>query len=100
MNAWSTTGPSVTVTTTDGAFTDTRVVTVTQLVTGVTLDIDTLTMEVGQTAQLTAAVTPANASNKTLEWGSSNDAYATLVGNPGNVTGTVTAVAATAGLPG
>jgi hypothetical protein len=57
-------------------------------VTGVSLDKPTLTLDVGATATLTAAITPGNASNKAVGWTSGNTAVATVDN------GTVTAVAA------
>jgi uncharacterized protein YjdB len=48
-------------------------------VTGVSLDQSTLTMSVSDTEQLTATVSPANASDKEVIWTSSNDSVATVV---------------------
>ncbi|MQL53258.1 hypothetical protein GFC01_13520 [Desulfofundulus thermobenzoicus] len=96
---------TITVTTADGGFQDTCEVTVerrsgggggggggggstTVPVTGVSLDKTSLTMTVGDTAQLTAAVTPDNASNKSVTWSSDNTAVATV-----DAGGKVTAVA-------
>lgn len=42
-------------------------------VTGVTLDQTSLTLEAGQTAQLTATVQPANADNQAVTWSSSDN---------------------------
>ena len=57
-------------------------------VSGVTLSQSSLTMTLkGQTASLTATVTPDNAANKNITWSSSNSSVATVVN------GTVTAVA-------
>lgn len=47
-------------------------------VTGVNLDQTKLTIEVGQTAKLTATVEPANATNQKVTWVSSNTAVATV----------------------
>ena len=47
-------------------------ITVTQLVTGITVNPTSVTLEEGQTLQLTAIVTPSNASNKTVSWSSDN----------------------------
>ena len=58
------------------------------LVTGLTLDKNTLALFAGDSATLTAAVTPDNATNKTLTWASSNTAVATV-----DQSGKVTAVA-------
>ncbi len=54
-------------------------------VTGVTLDPDTLTLTEGETAALTATITPENATNKNVTWSSNNEAVAT-VDQTGNVT--------------
>lgn len=58
-------------------------------VTGVSLDQSTLTLAEGGTAQLTATVEPANASNKGVTWSSSAGSVATV-----DADGKVTAVAA------
>ena len=65
----------------------TCVVTVNKFVaiTGVTLDKTSLRMQKGETAKLTATVTPSNASNVQLIWGSTNTSVAT-VDQDGNVT--------------
>jgi uncharacterized protein YjdB len=55
-------------------------------VTGVTLDKGYLTIKPGESASLTAVVTPANASNKKIIWTSSNPNIAT-VDESGKVTG-------------
>ena len=57
-------------------------------VTGLTLNQNTLALFAGDSATLTAAVTPDNATNKTLTWTSSNTAVATV-----DQSGKVTAVA-------
>ena len=58
-------------------------------VSGIILNQTSLTMtSKGQTASLTATVSPANAANKSLTWSSSNSSVATV-----NANGTVTAVA-------
>ncbi len=57
-------------------------------VTGVSLDQSSLTLDIGGTANLTATVSPSNATNKAVSWSTSNQSVAT-VNN-----GTVTAVAA------
>ena len=51
-----------------------------QLVTGITLDPTTLTLKLGDTTTptLTATVAPANATNPSLRWTSSNDAVVTV----------------------
>ena len=58
-------------------------------VTGVTLDQTDLTLFTGQSEQLTATVTPDNATNKNVTWSSNDDTIATVDDN-----GNVTAVAA------
>lgn len=55
----------------------------------VSLDKSTLTIEAGQTAQLTATISPANADNKNISWSSDNNTVATVDG-----TGLVSALAA------
>lgn len=56
------------------------------VVAGVTLDKTELTLNVGETAQLTATVTPENATDKTVIWSSDNTSVAT-VDATGNVIG-------------
>ena len=56
--------------------------------TGITLDKTSLNLNANQTAQLTATVTPANATNKTVVWTSSDNSVATVSN------GVVTAVSA------
>ena len=80
---------NITVTTTDGSFAATCAVTVTQPVTGVTLDKKTLSLFTGDSATLTATVAPENATDKTVTWVSSNPAIVTVDGS-----GHVKAVAA------
>ncbi|QAY66567.1 Ig-like domain-containing protein [Paenibacillus protaetiae] len=83
---------TITVTTADGGFQDTAQLTVDDTpiaVTGVNLDNNNLSLDVGQTGQLTAKVEPTNATNKAVQWASNNTAVATVDG-----TGNVTAVAA------
>jgi len=58
-------------------------------VTGVSLDETTLTLTAGETKQLTATIDPANATNKTLSWKSSDPAIATV-----DTSGLVTAIVA------
>jgi uncharacterized protein YjdB len=47
-------------------------------VTGVSLDKDELTLDVGASSQLTASVLPSNASNKALTWRSSNPSVVSI----------------------
>ncbi|UOK16610.1 putative tail protein 4 [Salmonella phage S1] len=83
---------TITVTTTDGAKTDTLAVVVkvpVVPVTGVIIDEgSTASMTVGDTLQLHATVTPANATNKNVSWQSSAPSVATV-----SSAGLVTAVA-------
>ena len=80
---------TITVTTDDGGYTASCVVTVIQPVTGVTLAPDILSMKVSdEPAQLTANVLPAGASDKTVIWTSSAPSVAAVDDN-----GRVTAVA-------
>lgn len=58
-------------------------------VTGVTLDAATLSLSIGSTHTLQATVTPANASDKSVSWSSSDEKIASVAPN-----GLVTAVAA------
>lgn len=53
-------------------------------VTGVSLNKGQLALTVGETAKLTATVTPSDATNKEISWASSNKAVATI-DNAGNV---------------
>ena len=57
-------------------------------VTGVSLNKNSLSMKAGETASLTATISPSNATDKTVTWSSSNTKVATVSG------GKVTAVAA------
>lgn len=63
-------------------------VTVTVPVTGISLNKTTLTLDVSQTEQLQATVTPADATDPGVKWSSSNTAAATVSDN-----GTVEAIA-------
>jgi uncharacterized protein YjdB len=92
---------TITVTTADGNKTTTCPVTVTadgggedpddlvpdtaKAVNAVTLDKQTLPIEVGKTGTLTPTIAPADATNKAVTWSSSDDAIATV--NGGVVTG-------------
>ena len=69
---------NITVTTQDGDKTATCAVTVTQPVTGVSLDPTSLSLFTGDTATLTATVQPENATNKAVTWASSNPSVATV----------------------
>ncbi len=50
-------------------------------VTGVSLDISTATITLGNTQQLTATVSPSNATNQNVIWSSSNNSIATVDNN-------------------
>ena len=86
---------TITVTTADGGFTAECTVTVKAKqpavtpVTGVTLDRSTLELTEGESASLTAAVTPAEADDKRVAWSSSDETVAKVDGS-----GRVTAVKA------
>lgn len=58
-------------------------------VTGISLNKNSVSLVEGNTTKLTATVTPTNATNKTVSWGSSNSAVATV-----DASGKVTAVSA------
>ena len=78
---------TITVTTTDGGKKATCSVTVnaqTVAVTGVSLNKTTMSLVIGGTEQLTATVSPSNATNKNVSWSSSNTSVATVDSN-GNV---------------
>ncbi|MCH5191030.1 MAG: Ig-like domain-containing protein [Oscillospiraceae bacterium] len=64
-------------------------VTVTKPVTGITLDKSSVTLKKGETSQLTATVTPSDATDKTVTYSSSNTKVATVSGS-----GKITAVGA------
>ena len=69
----------ITVATYNSNKTATCTVTVTNLaVTGVTIDRTTLSLPAGHSEQLTAAIQPPNASNKSVTWTTSNPAVATV----------------------
>ena len=57
------------------------------LVTGVTVSPTTASLEIGDTQQLTATVSPSNATDKTVSWSSNNTSVATV-----SSTGLVTAI--------
>lgn len=81
----------ITVETKDGGKSATCIVTVEKkvvAVTGVTVDPESVTITAGQTATLTATVSPDNATDKSVTWLTSNDKIATVAD------GVVTAIAA------
>jgi uncharacterized protein YjdB len=73
-------GGSVTITviTTDGSKMATCDVTVNQPVKSVALDMDNATVIIGETLQLTATISPADATNKALTWSSSDESVASV----------------------
>lgn len=79
-------GGEATITAKAGEFEATCHITVTVPVTSISLDKTTMTIEEGTTASLTATVQPNDASDKSVEWSSSDESVA-MVEN-----GTVTAV--------
>ena len=84
---------TITATTADGGKTSTSSITVNAVsVTGVTVSPSSANVGTGATTTLTATIAPANATNKTVNWTSSNTGVATVSG--GVVTG-VTAGTAT-----
>ena len=78
---------TITVTTASGKCTANCNVTVKEIpATGVSLNHTTASVYIGENVELTAAITPDNASDKTITWTSSNTEIAT-VGEDGKVTG-------------
>ncbi|MDR1030784.1 MAG: Ig-like domain-containing protein, partial [Treponema sp.] len=77
---------TITVTTADGGFTDTCVVTVKPRVTGVTLDHGSITLAPEESKPLAATVAPEGAPNRSVTWESDKTAVAT-VDEYGTVTG-------------
>ncbi|HCQ0858558.1 TPA: Ig-like domain-containing protein [Escherichia coli] len=77
----------VTVTTHDGDFTDVCSIVVSTGVTGVTVSPKTATVNVGETQQLLAEVSPASATDKKVTWASSAPSVATVDKDSGLVTG-------------
>ncbi len=81
---------NITVTTQNGGQTAIASITVMSIpVTGVSVSPTTSSIEVSTTKQLTATILPANATNKTVSWSSSNTSIATV-----NASGMVSGVAA------
>lgn len=76
----------ITCKTDNGGFTASCEVTVTQGVSGITLEPKTVSIYKTQTAQLTATVLPATATNKTVNWSTDNSKIA-VVSSSGVVTG-------------
>ncbi len=69
---------TVTVTTNQGGFTAECSVTTTVDVTGISLDITSLELGVDETRQLTATVTPEDATNQSVSWSSSDNEVVTV----------------------
>ena len=82
---------TITVKTVDGGFTATITITITEApvnnveVNSVTVSPSTLEMVIGETKKATATIEPANATNKTLTWTSSDPNVVTVDAN-GNIT--------------
>lgn len=71
---------TITVTTTDGGYTASCDLNVVKTdVTNVSLDQSSITLNEGETSQLTATVTPSDATNKSVSWSTSNASVATVV---------------------
>ena len=84
---------TITATTVDGGFRATSTVTVSTPVTGVTLNVTTLSLRKNQNYQFLATVLPSNAGNKAVTWSSSNANKATISSSgrlTAKTTGTVT----------
>lgn len=81
----------ITVTTVDGEFSATCTVTVTQPVISITLNETSININPDMQFELVAQINPDNASDKTLEWKSSDETVATVDQN-GVVTGVETGV--------
>ena len=79
---------TITATTKDGGYTASCSVSVTQPVTGVSLNTQSLNLNIGSTSTLTATISPSNASNKNVTWSSNANSIATVSN------GVVTAVSA------
>ena len=86
---------TITVTTVDGGFTNTCVVTVTDgivKVTKVNLNRDAEYLEIGQMSTLVATVSPENATDKTVVWESSDEDVAKVAGGVVTAVGEGTAI--------
>lgn len=79
----------VTVTTSDGGFSDSCIVEVIQLATGVSISFSSISLDAGKTKTISATVTPATATHKTVTWSSSDEKIAKVSSK-----GTITAVSA------
>ena len=90
---------TITVSSVDGTQSATCAVTVDTPVTGVSLSQTSATLQFGETLSLTATVAPANATNKSVTWSSSNQDVATVDENgvvTAKTSGTATITATTA----
>lgn len=94
----------ITVTTVDGSYSDTCTMSIVSVtpVTGVSLNKSSLSLDVNNTSQLTATVSPNNATNKSVSWTSSDESVATvsssgLVTAVGNGTATITVTTSSGG---
>lgn len=83
----------ITVNTTDGNFTASSTVTITNIaVTEISLDMTSLSVNIGETGQLTASITPSDATNKNITWSlivieGDPETYASVDATTGVVTG-------------
>ena len=90
---------TITVRTNDGNYTASAQVTVKTKVTGITVSPTSATINMGETKTFTATISPSTASNKTVNWTSSNTNVATVDSNgkvtpKANGTTTITATSA------
>ncbi len=77
----------ITATTADGGFTAIQTVTVTEPVIGISVISGSLSVQKNASTILTASVVPPTATNKTINWSSSNTSVATVNSSTGEVTG-------------
>ena len=83
----------ITVKTVDGGYTAACNVTVIVPVTGVSVSVSSVKVPKGETRVISAAVTPSNATNKTVKWSSSNEKVAKIDSTTGKITGVSTGTA-------
>ena len=79
----------ITVTTTDGNYSDSCIVEVIQLATGVVLSFSSISLDAGKNKTITATVNPSSATDRTVTWISSNEKVAKVTAD-----GTVKAISA------
>lgn len=79
----------ITVTTADGGYSDSCIVEVVQLATGVTLSFSSIALDAGKTKTVSATVLPTSATDRTVTWTSSDEKVATVTSG-----GTVKAISA------